>query len=537
MALSLKAEQKNLIRLFETEDIYVIPAYQRPYSWEEEQCEQLYKDITNAFDNKEDYFLGNIIVARSKDSCEESMPHVIDGQQRLLTLFLIAKILTILCPQFKRYRKMLYVEDSKEENRSPKFVSKLYETQDDTIIQKISEWDDDEIIGRFSNRVNSKEELKDTKLYSNLYYFYKYFSAFKLNLRDSDFDEFVEFFFRRIYLLPIELDGSSIQEASEKALTIFETLNNRGMSLENADILKANLYENARNIGKQEHFILLWKDVRNDCNELGISIDDLFRYYYHVLRGKEGIVSPEKKLRDYFLKADESPLHKSGYELIMEDLNHIIDILQYIKQAHTNGGVNSIWFQIIDAYSNKYPQFALVAYLFHYSINCDESKLLEFLQSLIRCAYSKGSTTSIKFEIYNIIYCIFYDKDIPAYDEIKPTGILEWKKISPLRRGFALLALALSTHNLLAEDEFIIDRIINKRESLIYNSLGNLLVLDCAKARGDWSKKKSVYTKRISNDVIKDLLHNIEDRDSYIKQRDNDLKKILESFFNIKDIV
>ena len=105
MALSLKAEQKNLIRLFETEDIYVIPAYQRPYSWEEEQCEQLYKDITNAFDNKEDYFLGNIIVARSKDSCEESMPHVIDGQQRLLTLFLIAKILTILCPQFKRYRK------------------------------------------------------------------------------------------------------------------------------------------------------------------------------------------------------------------------------------------------------------------------------------------------------------------------------------------------------------------------------------------------------------------------------------------------
>lgn len=89
----------------------------------------------------------------------------------------------------------------------------------------------------------------------------------------------------------------------------------------------------------------------------------------------------------------------------------------------------------------------------------------------------------------------------------------------------------------MAEDEFIIDRIINKRESLIYNSLGNLLVLDCAKARGDWSKKKSVYTKRISNDVIKDLLHNIEDRDSYIKQRDNDLKKILESFFNIKDIV
>lgn len=531
MALSLKAEQKNLIKLFETEDIYVIPAYQRPYSWEEEQCEQLYKDITSAFLNKEDYFLGNIIVARSKDSNEEFMPHVIDGQQRLLTLFLIAKILTVLCPQFKRYKKMLYVEDSKEENRFPKFVSKLYETQDNTVIQEISAWDSDTIISKTRNK---KDELRDTKLYTNLYYFYNCFNSFKSNLGDSGFEDFIEFFFRRIYLLPIELDGSSIQEASEKALTIFETLNNRGMSLENADILKANLYENARTIGEQEQFILLWKDIRNDCSELGISIDELFRYYYHVLRGKEGIVSPEKKLRDYFLKADESPLHKNGYKLIMKDLNHIIDILQYIKQAHTNGGVNSIWFQIIDAYSNKYPQFALVAYLFHYGIDCDETKLLEFLQFLTRCSYSKGSTTSIKFEIYNIIYSIFYDIDISQYVEVESMHNIEWKKISPLRRGFALLALALSTKKLLVEDELIIDRIINKREASVYDSLGNLLVLDCAKVRGDWSKKKNVYAKRISNESIKALLTDIVDQDSYIERRNKIIMKRIINFFNYR---
>ena len=86
MALSLRAEQKSITNLFNSgEDIYVIPEYQRPYSWNKDTCYQFYSDITNAFLNDKDYFVGNIIMARS--NMETSRPNVVDGQQRLRAIW------------------------------------------------------------------------------------------------------------------------------------------------------------------------------------------------------------------------------------------------------------------------------------------------------------------------------------------------------------------------------------------------------------------------------------------------------------------
>jgi len=75
MSLSLNAEQKELLKIFKIEEQYVIPEYQHPYSWEYEQCFQLFKDIIDSFKPyddisqsykpSEDYFIGNIIIAKS----------------------------------------------------------------------------------------------------------------------------------------------------------------------------------------------------------------------------------------------------------------------------------------------------------------------------------------------------------------------------------------------------------------------------------------------------------------------------------------
>jgi len=77
MALSLNAEQKPLLKIFKIEDQYIIPSYQRPYSWKYEQCLQLYNDVVENFkpfdeQNKalspKDYFLGNIIIAKNEEN-------------------------------------------------------------------------------------------------------------------------------------------------------------------------------------------------------------------------------------------------------------------------------------------------------------------------------------------------------------------------------------------------------------------------------------------------------------------------------------
>ncbi|MBD4338531.1 DUF262 domain-containing protein, partial [Xanthomonas citri pv. citri] len=68
---------------------FVIPLYQRNYSWQEKQCRQLFEDLLKVHrEKKESHFFGSIV---SQTVCHDQ--YIIDGQQRLTT---IALILTVL---------------------------------------------------------------------------------------------------------------------------------------------------------------------------------------------------------------------------------------------------------------------------------------------------------------------------------------------------------------------------------------------------------------------------------------------------------
>ena len=92
-------------------------------------------------------------------------------------------------------------------------------------------------------------------------------------------------------MLPIELNGKTQDEANEKALIIFETINNRGINLEDADIFKAKLFQKAKKVNEENIFIEMWVDFKNNCDKLGLKVDDIFRYYSQIIRGAEGITS------------------------------------------------------------------------------------------------------------------------------------------------------------------------------------------------------------------------------------------------------
>ena len=67
---------------------YLVPIYQRNYAWSEIQIVQLIEDIESSIDgSNKNYFLGNLIVNQTDNNVYE----VIDGQQRLTTLYLLEK--------------------------------------------------------------------------------------------------------------------------------------------------------------------------------------------------------------------------------------------------------------------------------------------------------------------------------------------------------------------------------------------------------------------------------------------------------------
>lgn len=76
---------------------FVIPIYQRPYTWQEDQCDRLLDDIYNSAQNQKEHFLGCIVHQQEKDMDVNNMKlYLVDGQQRITTIMLIAKALNLI---------------------------------------------------------------------------------------------------------------------------------------------------------------------------------------------------------------------------------------------------------------------------------------------------------------------------------------------------------------------------------------------------------------------------------------------------------
>src|SRR5690349_20082975 len=79
-----------------TDSLYQIPRYQRPYSWVNEQLEKLWDDLIEAKENEPNYFLGSVITAKPVE--QGNYLDIVDGQQRLTTLMILFCVYRDLYP-------------------------------------------------------------------------------------------------------------------------------------------------------------------------------------------------------------------------------------------------------------------------------------------------------------------------------------------------------------------------------------------------------------------------------------------------------
>ncbi|EKE95397.1 hypothetical protein OUQ_0099 [Helicobacter pylori R055a] len=77
---------------------YQIPIYQRPYQWTEENCEKLLDDLFFNYedDRESDYFCGSLVLILISEDSKVKTYDIVDGQQRLSTFILLAKVLSAL---------------------------------------------------------------------------------------------------------------------------------------------------------------------------------------------------------------------------------------------------------------------------------------------------------------------------------------------------------------------------------------------------------------------------------------------------------
>ena len=83
----MKATNEQLTRIINGNRQFIIPVFQRDYSWTKEQCKQMLGDVLRA--NKSGHFMGSIVYAEDDSRSAFQSWLVIDGQQRLTTLTLL----------------------------------------------------------------------------------------------------------------------------------------------------------------------------------------------------------------------------------------------------------------------------------------------------------------------------------------------------------------------------------------------------------------------------------------------------------------
>lgn len=233
-------EYLSVKKLFDGDNRYVIPIYQRNYAWDIEEVNQLISDIKNHDGNN--YYLGALTVKKRADNAFE----VIDGQQRLTTLFLI---LSVLNHSFKSNLSFEHRQNSSDELNIIKQQSEL---NSDSQIAKV-----------YSYLIKNKDSL--------------------FIIKDGNANDYWQAIWKNVQIMQVELPNNADLNQ------YFERMNNRGEQLEQHEVIKAKLMSK------------LDIDDGAVCSAIWNACSDMSRY---------AVSSFEPKLRDALFfpndKIDES---------------------------------------------------------------------------------------------------------------------------------------------------------------------------------------------------------------------------------------
>jgi uncharacterized protein with ParB-like and HNH nuclease domain len=302
----LNVDQKSIKLLFSDKKAdFLIPDYQRPYAWDDEKhCQTLWDDIFafafpdndyQKFKQDDEYFLGSIVTFKNENGKME----VIDGQQRLTTLMLLLRAF------YAKFENMQDIETKRTREMISQCIWKTNEFGEaDLDVLKInSEVATDNDKDEFLNILKTGEVNKEQKSnYARNFRFFKNKIDEFILKSPMSFAYFPARILNNCILLPIEA------ESQDTALRIFSTLNDRGLSLSDADIFKAQFYKFYKSKGQKDVFITQWKELEELCTEIfhpitGTPMDELFTRYMYYERAKQGIkTSTTEALRKFYDK-------------------------------------------------------------------------------------------------------------------------------------------------------------------------------------------------------------------------------------------
>ncbi|WQW28500.1 DUF262 and DUF1524 domain-containing protein [Helicobacter pylori] len=257
----MKAGEATLLEFFEQNQTnqFIIPIYQRLYSWEKEQCKQLWDDIIKigGNDKMNGHFIGSILYVRVDDT-HSSPLLIIDGQQRLttITLLLIA-LRNHLSEEVKRKEIESYLINSNKDG-DKKFRLILSESDKDTLLFLIDK----------NKREPSEPSLK---IVEN-------FKLFEKWIRKNT-DKLETIFKGLDKLMVVEI---SLERGKDNPQLIFESMNSTGKDLTQTDLIRNYILMGLEPEKQKIFYKKYWRAMEEDFKQNETLFNRFVRHYLTI---------------------------------------------------------------------------------------------------------------------------------------------------------------------------------------------------------------------------------------------------------------
>ena len=287
----MKANDLFLLKVFSTHTVFEIPYYQRAYVWEEENWKRFLEDMENISLVEKPYFIGSLILKQKETETGSKYGDVrvvIDGQQRLTTITIFFKVLSLKKNRPQIFNDFLItISDESDE----KEISIHHNHIDKADFNKIVNLESLVDLSKDANGKIIESQSRIVRLYN---FFYKNLDVDKIS---SDKVK------KYLHFVVIDLG------AEENEQQIFDTINSLGVTLTTSELLKNYLFDEHN----EEKYNKYWKPVFEENEEQKRYWDqiinsgtkkyhliDLFLYALLMIKVRgEGVqVSTEDKL-DY----------------------------------------------------------------------------------------------------------------------------------------------------------------------------------------------------------------------------------------------
>lgn len=272
----MKAVDSHLLTLLKASSQYIVPIYQRLYSWQEEECAQLWADILRAGATQDlgSHFTGSIVyVARGQSTNTSADPDlIIDGQQRVTTVTLILAALAARLDELP--------EGAREpwDGFSPKKIRRRYLLNDDEEGERqfkliLSQNDKQALIALLQGAEPPSDMI--TRVIENYAYFER-------KLDDPDLDlSVVCRGLDKLVVVDVKLE-----RGVDNPQLVFEAMNSTGKRLSQADLIRNYVLMDLPPKQQEKLYSMYWRPMELEFADAAESLfDEFVRHYLTITTG------------------------------------------------------------------------------------------------------------------------------------------------------------------------------------------------------------------------------------------------------------